>query len=226
MTGSVTVNRSDEPIEKHTHLRIALADSEQEVRFCDPRRFGGIWFLSGEADGKEERPPGRNAKGRKRKSTRRATLGPIGPEPLELKPREFAQVLRRKRAIKALLMDQAIIAGLGNIYCDESLFAAGIHPLRAAHSLSDEEAKRLLRAVKSTLRRAIKFNGSTLMDYRSADGEPGSFQRFHRVYNRSGEPCRVCKSPIERIIVAGRSSCFCRSCQPLSSRERRPGMPA
>lgn len=223
MTGSVMVNKASDPVEKHTHLRLAVADGDEEIRFSDPRRFGGIWLQSqvnGEA-GPFAESRRRKGAGCKKHSLRKRVLGSVGPEPLELKPREFTQLLRRKRAIKSLLMDQTIIAGLGNIYCDESLFAAGIHPLRQADSLNGEEAQRLLRAIKSTLRRAIRFNGSTFMDYRSADGEPGSFQRFHKVYGRGGEPCRACGRPIERIIVGGRSSWFCGSCQPYGPNRSR-----
>jgi formamidopyrimidine-DNA glycosylase len=206
MTGRLLVCAAAQPIEPHTHLRVALEASDDELRFRDPRRFGGIWLMSEEVSA---RPPQGRA------------LGSLGPEPLELKLVEFSPLLRRKRAIKSLLLDQTAIAGLGNIYCDESLFAARIHPLRRADSLSEDECKRLLRAIKATLRRAIKFNGSTLMDYRTTDGEPGSFQRYHKVYDRAGEPCRVCGTAIVRIIVAGRSSALCPSCQPRA-RSRPP----
>ena len=150
---------------------------------------------------------------------REKTLGPLGPDPLEIKSAAFRKLLQRRRAIKSLLLDQTIIAGLGNIYCDESLFAACIHPLRQARSLTEDEANRLLRAIKTTLRRAIRFKGSTFMDYRDADGKPGSFQRFHRVYDRGGEPCRACGTLIAKIVVAGRSSWYCRMCQPRSKRQ-------
>jgi len=237
MTGRLTVCDASEPVEKHTHLRVALAGGGQELRFRDPLRVGGIWLV---ADANSETSKRRNAetpksgatalatkrrsnvatKGKGKSPNRQITkspntrgLGPLGPEPLELTATAFREVLARKRQIKALLMDQTAIAGLGNIYCDEALHAAGVHPLTRADEISSENAGRLLRAIKSVLRRAIRFQGSTLMDYRSADGEPGSFQRYHRVYGREGEPCRTCRTPIERIQVGGRSTHFCPRCQ-------------
>ncbi|MEK7757859.1 MAG: zinc finger domain-containing protein, partial [Planctomycetota bacterium] len=166
-----------------------------ELRFCDPRRFGGVWCLTG-----SEQSIGK-------------PLGEVGLEPLDVTPAVFRVTLGRRRQIKALLMDQTVIAGLGNIYCDESLHAAGIHPLTRSDTLRPERANRLLRAITTILRRAIRFNGSTLMDYRDADGREGSFQKLHRVYQREGEPCRTCRSPIRCIQAAGRSTFFCPRCQ-------------
>ncbi len=106
-----------------------------------------------------------------------------------------------------------MLAGLGNIYVDESLFAAGIHPLVAANLLTAEQVGRLNRAIKTILRRAIRNRGSTLRDYVDADGVGGSFQNLHRIYDRAGQPCRRCKTPIERIVLGGRSTHFCPRCQ-------------
>ncbi len=203
MSGRLTLVPSKTSIELHTHLRIAVPALESELRFCDPRRFGGVWCLAG----------GSRHVGKR--------LGEVGVEPLETTPGVFRRILTRRRQIKALLMDQRIIGGLGNIYCDESLHAAGIHPLRHANMLDSSEATGLLRAVKSTLRRAIRHNGSTLRDYRRADGQEGSFQRYHRVYGREGKPCRNCGTPITRIIAAGRSTFLCRCCQPRQQEKRR-----
>jgi formamidopyrimidine-DNA glycosylase len=105
------------------------------------------------------------------------------------------------------------VAGLGNIYVDESLFAAGIHPLKRADGLSADEVARLSRAIKVTLKRAIRHRGSTLRDYVDADGERGGFQKLHRVYAREGEPCRTCDAPLKRIVLGGRSTHFCPKCQ-------------
>jgi formamidopyrimidine-DNA glycosylase len=196
MTGRLTVIPADAETEPHTHFRATVAETGCELRFRDPRRFGGIWVLR----------EGSDYVGRR--------LGEVGIEPLDATVRQFREVLSRRRQIKALLLDQTAIAGLGNIYCDESLHAAGIHPLTPAESLAPQRAARLLRTIKSTLRRAIRFNGSTLMDYRDADGREGSFQRLHRVYQREGKPCKTCKTPIRRIIAAGRSTFFCPRCQP------------
>ena len=195
MTGRLTVGPASDPLEKHTHLRIAVEGTSSELRFRDPRRFGGVICV--ERDGPADREE----------------LEGIGIEPLEASAAAFRKVLDRRRQIKALLMDQHVVAGLGNIYCDESLHAAGIHPLTRADSLDAERAGRLLRAIKTTLRRAIRFNGTTLMDYRDADGREGSFQRLHRVYQREGEPCKTCRTPIRRIHAAGRSTFFCPKCQ-------------
>ena len=119
--------------------------------------------------------------------------------------------------VKAMLMDQHVIAGLGNIYCDEALHRAGIHPLTRACSLSRERAVALRRAVRQVLQAAIKHEGSTFLDYRTADGRPGKFQLKHRVYNRAGKPCRACKAAIQRIVAAGRSTHFCPRCQPFDT---------
>ena len=197
MSGRLTIDDHDNPIAKHTHVRIGFGREIGELRFRDPRRFGGVWVLTdaGEYVGKR--------------------LGRLGPEPLELAAKGFRRILASRRQIKALLLDQSKIAGLGNIYTDEALYAAGVHPMTPADALAEPIAGQLLRAIKQTLRRAIRARGSTLMDYRTVDGQTGSFQRQHRVYGRTGQPCRKCGAPIERIIVAGRSTCFCPRCQPL-----------
>ena len=106
-----------------------------------------------------------------------------------------------------------MVAGLGNIYVDKSLFAAAIHPLSPANRLTPEQIAKLNGAIKRTLRKAINHRGSTLRDYRNADGAPGGFQKLHRVYGREGQACRVCKTPIERIVLGGRSTHFCPKCQ-------------
>ena len=227
MTGRLLICPCEDPVEKHTHLRVAVRDSGLELRFRDPRRFGGIWWsapsLPGESrtltradSSKAKQLEGRRAPAARRTSSgkRGKALGPLGPEPLELSADAFAKLLDRNRQIKALLMDQTAIAGLGNIYCDEALFAAGLHPLSLSCDLPLEQARRLLRAIKSTLRRAIRHQGSTFMDYRSPDGRPGGFQRFHRVYGREDLPCRACGSTIARTQVAGRSTFVCPTCQP------------
>jgi formamidopyrimidine-DNA glycosylase len=199
MTGTLTMTRVRTAVDNHTHLRIRIRGTDRELRFRDPRRFGGVWCLTDQPEHVGQK------------------LGPLGPEPLELRIKQFKAILRRSRPIKPLLLDQTVVAGLGNIYCDESLHAAGIHPLTRADSLAGDAASRLLRCIKSTLRRAIRFSGTTMMDYRTPSGAKGSFRRFLRVYGREGEPCRRCRTSIERIIVAGRSSFFCPQCQ------RRPG---
>jgi len=197
MTGSLTVVDRTAAVEKHTHLRTAIRGSDRELRYRDPRRFGGIWV---HAPRKGE-PPGE--------------LSDLGLEPLEATWEQFRETMRRRRQVKALLMDQRVVAGLGNIYCDESLHAAGIHPLTAANAIGNGEAKRLYDCIRRILLRAIRRNGSTLMDYRDADGREGSFQKLHRVYQREGRPCKRCGTAIRRIVAAGRSTFFCPKCQQI-----------
>jgi formamidopyrimidine-DNA glycosylase len=198
MSGRLATHSPTDPSAAHTHLVIKLATpggeprGRWELRFVDPRRFGGIWWL-----GKEE-----------------AADQNMGPEPLSTCPQQLARRLSHTtRAIKNALLDQTVLAGLGNIYVDESLHVAGIHPLTPANKLSVEQIARLSRAIKSTLRRALRYRGSTLRDYRDADGRAGDFQKRHRVYDREGKPCGQCRSAIERIVLGGRSTHFCPVCQ-------------
>ncbi|HWE93471.1 MAG TPA: Fpg/Nei family DNA glycosylase [Tepidisphaeraceae bacterium] len=174
-----------------SNLQFAICNPILQLRFRDPRRFGGIWWLGrGDCD------------------------AGMGPEPLTVRPGELAKRLARTtRAIKSALLDQSVVAGLGNIYVDESLFLAGIHPLIPADKLTEAQIARLNRAIKSTLRKAIKNRGSTLRDYRDADGAIGDYQSKHKVYGREKEPCRTCRTPIERVVLGGRSTHFCPKCQ-------------
>lgn len=194
MSGRLVLTDPTTPLPRHTHFfaRFDLNDP-RELRFTDPRRFGGIWWLGDEAPHDDG----------------------MGPEPLTLRPVQLERLLSRTtRPIKNALLDQTMIAGLGNIYVDESLHAAGIHPLTPAHSLTTGQIRRLNRAIKRILRRAIRHRGSTLRDYRDATGQPGNFQSIHRVYARTALPCLSCAQPIERIILGGRSTHFCPKCQP------------
>lgn len=195
MSGRLTVESKTAELLPHTHLRVQVGDGSRELRFRDPRRFGGVWCLAG-----HKRHVGRR-------------LGALGPEPLDLKPRVFIAMLDRKRQIKALLLDQHVVVGIGNIYCDEALHLAAVHPLTPACDLTESSSRRLLRSIKTTLRKAIEFRGTTLVDYRRVDGSEGSFRQHHRVYHREGKPCRRCRTPIERLIVAGRSTFVCPVCQ-------------
>jgi formamidopyrimidine-DNA glycosylase len=191
MTGRLTIEKHSAATLPHTHLVLDFAD--YQVRFCDPRRFGGVFWL-GQSAGDER----------------------MGPEPLQLRSPELVRRLAKTtRAIKSALLDQSVIAGLGNIYVDESLFRAGIHPLVQANRLSSIDVAVLNRAIKTTLRRALRHRGSTLRDYMDANGESGAFQKFHSVYDRARQPCRRCRTPIERIVLGGRSTHFCPRCQPL-----------
>ena len=139
----------------------------------------------------------------------------LGKEPLEIGEEEFCQDIGSRRTrLKALLLDQTVLCGVGNIYADESLFRARLHPARTAEKLKKEQLLALRSAVREVLEEAIEFRGSSISDYRDSNGKKGTFQQQHRVYQRDGEPCVRCKSIIRRIIVAGRSTHFCPSCQP------------
>ena len=190
MTGRLSVEQRDAERVIHTHLVLDLGGGRQ-LRFRDPRRFGEIRWLGCEScDDK------------------------MGPEPLAMRASQLAdKLLRTTRAIKNALMDQHVVAGLGNIYVDESLFDARIHPLARADKLTKAQVAQLTKSIKRVLKRAITHRGSTLRDYADADGNAGRFQRLHRVYDRKGKPCPRCKTPIERIVVGGRSTHFCPRCQ-------------
>jgi len=192
MTGKLLVTTPEGEVEKHTHARLSL-ESGQELRFVDPRRFGRLDFrnlLKGEA------------------------FAALGEEPLAIGEEEFAGLFRgRKLAIKAALLNQSLLAGVGNIYADESLFRAGIRPRRAAGRLRREELEHLRTSLKEVLRAAIRLGGSSVSDYVDAEGARGFFQLEHFVYQRTGEPCRKCGTSIKRIVVAGRSTHFCPNCQ-------------
>jgi formamidopyrimidine-DNA glycosylase len=193
MTGNLTVRPAAMPSAPHTHVCISL-DNGAELRYTDPRRFGRMLVL-----------PEKDSE---------TVLGPLGLDPLEATEEQFRNQLRARRArIKAVLLDQHAFRGMGNIYTDESLWRARIHPARLAGNLTREEISRLCRAVQKILREAIRLGGSSISDYVNAEGQPGEFQIRHRVYGREGKKCSRCDSRIRRIIVVGRSSHFCPSCQ-------------
>jgi len=138
----------------------------------------------------------------------------LGPEPLEISLADFAARLKaRKSPVKAVLLNQAVVRGVGNIYADEALFRAGVHPKRIAASLNKERIGRIYKAMREVLTEAIEKRGSSVSNYVDAEGRKGSFQQAHRVYQRTGEPCTVCGTPIRRVLVAQRSSHFCPRCQ-------------
>ena len=186
MTGKLLV---DGEAGEHTHGVFHL--DEGLLLYHDPRQFGRIEWSAG--------PPPRVAK--------------LGPEPLEISFDEFRVRLKRKTRMKALLLNQAFLAGLGNIYADESLFAAGIHPLAVADSLSTARAKKLYDAIRGILTHAIQLGGSSISDYVNGRGERGWFQMEHRAYGREGEPCANCGRPIRKILVAQRGTHYCPHCQ-------------
>jgi formamidopyrimidine-DNA glycosylase len=192
MTGRLLVTSAEIPLATHTHARLFLA-SGRELRFVDPRRFGRLEF---------------------RDLGREAPFGAPGDEPLSIGEDEFAALFRGRRLpIKAALLNQSLLAGVGNIYADESLFQAGIRPRRRANRVTRPEIERLRKSLREILTHAIRLGGSSVSDYVDADGERGFFQLEHCVYQRTGEPCRRCQTPIRRIIVAGRGTHYCPNCQ-------------
>jgi len=189
MTGRLQVCEPSTAIEKHTHAIVKL-ESGREIRFVDPRRFGR---LSVAANG---------------------AFQTVGIEPLEIGLEKFIPLFRgRKTPIKSALLNQKLLRGVGNIYADESLFRSGIRPRRKAASISREQLGKLFVAIQQVLKEAIKLGGSSISDYVDADGEEGFFQLQHRVYGREGDACLVCKTPVKRIVIAGRSSHYCPKCQ-------------
>lgn len=178
------------PRSKHTHA--ILTFDRGSLLYDDSRQFGCIQYT--------EEFPQRVAR--------------LGPEPLEISAEEFAGAMKgRQTSIKALLLNQTFVRGIGNIYADEALFRAGIHPLARAGKIKPERAQRLLNAVVEVLTEAIEAGGSSISDYVDAEGRRGFFQVHHRVYQRTGEPCLTCGSLIKRAVVAQRSSHFCPKCQ-------------
>jgi formamidopyrimidine-DNA glycosylase len=199
MTGTLVLAPAGFKVPPHTHLRIAFAGRSEEVRFRDPRRFGGVWLSGAILEG---------ARGRFGR--------PLGPDALALRLPQFREIASCDRQIKPLLLDQQVVAGLGNIYTDEALFRARIHPRRKASRLDDGEVGGLLRSIRAVLRSAIDAGGSSISDYRNADGEEGWFQLKHAVYGREGTACRRCGATIVREAVGSRSSHFCPGCQRYS----------
>jgi formamidopyrimidine-DNA glycosylase len=192
MTGRLLVTTPEAPVEPHTHARLRMK-SGREVRFVDPRRFGRLEF---------------------RELKRGAAFAAQGLEPLTIGSEDFVSVFRGRRlAIKAALLNQGLLSGVGNIYADESLFRAGIRPRKSAGRLTRSELERLRVALQSVLEDAIRLGGSSVSDYVDAEGVRGFFQLEHRVYQRAGEPCLICASLIRRIVVAGRSTHYCPRCQ-------------
>jgi len=195
MTGQVTVVPSAEPSEPHTHVRLALDDGNEEIRYRDVRRFGRLRCCT-----QEELD---------------AILARLGPDAQRITAEQFFAAMQgRQGAIKSWLMNQQLLAGLGNIYADEALFEARIHPLSQPGRVGEEAAQRLFRAVRKVLDRAVALQGTSFRDYVDIEGRPGNFLPRLKVYQRDGKPCRRCGHAIRRIVIAGRSSHYCPRCQP------------
>jgi formamidopyrimidine-DNA glycosylase len=205
MTGQLLLAaKGAEAPDKHTRLVVKFRDGGPELRFRDIRKFGFLLCLSGEPE------------------ESCTELSSLGPEPLDLALADFGRVLyKRKGRIKSLLLNQTLIAGIGNIYADEILFDSRIHPETPAAALSKKDLGRLWESMRKILARAIEAKGSSLRDYVDADGRSGRFQFFHKVYDREGEPCAACGRPVNRIVVGGRGTYFCPGCQRRRRRTRK-----
>jgi len=195
MGGHLLVLPSSDPCDQHTHTRFLLDDG-RELRFRDVRKLGRAYLV---ADPTE-------------------VLGHLGPEPLgeEFTLHQFRNLIARRRGrLKSLLLNQRFLAGLGNIYADEALFTARLHPLRTADALSEQEVERLYQSIRRVLTHALADQGTTLDDaaYRRPDGRAGNYQNQLQVYGREGEPCALCGTPIQGIVVGGRGTHFCPRCQ-------------
>jgi len=190
MTGRLLVSRGEVPLPPHTHAVLTLGDG-RELRFVDPRRFGRLSVVK-QAGG---------------------YTGP-GAEPTTISEEDFSRLFKgRKLAIKAALLNQSIVHGVGNIYADESLFRAGIRPRKQAGKLTRAELSRLHAALQAVLAHAIKLGGSSVSDYVDADGVRGFFQLEHKVYGRAGEVCSGCGTTLKKIVVGGRTTVYCPHCQ-------------
>lgn len=200
MTGSWRVD--DGQTLKHDHLRLEMEDGRALI-FHDPRRFGFVdWFQPDQ-------------------ELKQSFLAHLGPEPLsaEFNVEYFWRALRtrqgqpRKVSIKVLVMDARVVVGVGNIYASEALFRAGLRPSRRPRTLTRDDLKKLIEAIQQVLSEAIESGGSTIRDYRGADGRVGEYQDHHFVYDRAGDPCRVCNTSIKGSVMAGRSTFWCPNCQ-------------
>lgn len=199
MTGQLTLVPASAPVKSHTHVIFTL--DQGTLRFRDPRRFGRLWQATG--------------------SEVAQLFSSLGPDALEIGAEEFERALRGRRgAVKALLLNQRVISGVGNIYADEALYEAGIHPETPAGSISNVRRGRLREALHNVLSRAISLQGTSFRDYVDIEGNPGNFEPRLAVYGRDGERCRRCGARIRRIVVSGRSSHYCPHCQRRPRRAR------
>lgn len=192
MTGRILLKPRDADRAKHTHWLLRWDGARgMELHGVDPRRFGELgWLAAGDAVG-------------------------MGTDALAITPTELATKLaKRGSSVYQAIMDQGVLAGVGNIYACEALFSASIHPQRSSKTLTKTEIERLIKTVQQTLRDAIEHGGSTIADYVGIDGKPGAFVEQHRVYDRAGKPCAICGTTIARVTIAGRSVYYCPQCQP------------
>jgi formamidopyrimidine-DNA glycosylase len=200
MTGSLCCQPPGQPAKRrpHTHL-IWRFDDGGAMRFTDPRRFGGIWLFDSFATLQTHR------------------WARLGPDALTIAPKRLhAALARTRRPLKAALLDQQLIAGLGNIYVDELLFAARLHPLTPAATVDIHATRAMVRHMRQLLGRAVAAGGSTVNDYIDANGSSGRFQLTHKVYGHAAEPCSRCRTPLTSLRIAGRATVCCDTCQPIA----------
>jgi len=196
MTGQLICSQTGAAADPHIHFVLHFQDRSSVLIFRDPRKFGSISLSGGRP---ESLPEG---------------VRLLGPDPFQISADAFAGLFKsRTGRIKSLLLNQRLISGIGNIYADESLHRAGIDPRRRPHRIHRERLVRLHGAICQTMTEAIRKGGSSIDDYLHADGGRGSFQDFHRVYGRSGEPCPACGQSVRQVRLAGRSASFCAQCQ-------------
>jgi len=195
MTGNLFYLNKPALMGKHDHIELEFTDKTY-LRYSDIRKFGKFKLMKSYQAIKED------------------VLKKLGPDPTEISRDDFVQLLRGKKGrIKSVLLNQSIIAGIGNIYADEALFEAKIHPLQKVSDISRKKLIKLHQAIQKVLRKAIKAGGSSVDNYRDVDGKSGFFQFYHKVYGREGELCKRCGTKIKRIIISQRSAHFCPECQ-------------
>jgi len=207
MTGQLLFRPVHDVPDKHTHFILRFRHQGGELRFRDVRKFGFIRCLRTSEVGECRE------------------LKVLGPEPLDLDFPSFQKIIRSRRGrLKSLLLNQEVMAGIGNIYADEILFEARLHPLAPAHRLKQEECRRFWRAMRLILKKAITARGSSIRDFLDPEGKEGEYQNSHKVYGRHAEACPRCGHEIERVRIGGRSTFFCPRCQRRRSIPRKPGV--
>lgn len=200
MTGQLVSRRRGEALPKsdHVHVTWHLSQDLGRLVFRDPRRFGGIWLYPSITKLKQDR------------------WDALGPDALEVDIEKLREALQRtSRPIKAALLDQSVLAGVGNIYADEALFQSGIHPTTPANMLPACNVDNLRTSLMSILQRAVDAGGSTVRDYANGDGKRGEAQQHHAVYGRAGEPCVTCSTTLQQATIAQRTTVWCEACQPM-----------
>jgi len=193
MSGHIFYTSPHQTLDKHDHIIFRFTSGKKEIRYNDPRKFGKVKLIDLRCC---------------------PDLDKLGVEPLEISEKDFVNLMaKRKGRIKSLLLNQKILAGIGNIYADESLFEAKINPLSKIEQISPAKLKDLHRSIKKVLKKAIRAGGSSIRTYTDLSGNTGRFQLSHKVYAREGESCKICDAKIKRIIVNQRSSHYCPKCQ-------------